>query len=98
MEEMITEPLRIRVGSHVTIYPLGKRHIYYADFWHAGEHKRQSLKTRNLKLARQRAVARDNDLNKGTFKAPAPPSTIHKAVAKYLEFLTIEGKAPNTIV
>lgn len=98
MENMSKPPRRIRVGDRVTIYPRGKQKIYVADFWHDGRHKRLSLGTRNLKVATQRAVRLDADLAAGVFKAPPPPTTIRQAVADYLSFLKIEGRARKTIV
>ena len=47
---------RIRVGEFTTIYKRGKKGVYTADFHHDGEHCRESLKTRNKKIARQRAM------------------------------------------
>jgi hypothetical protein len=50
----------------VVMYRRGKRRIWCADFWRDGQHCRQSLKTQNLKIARQRAQKVDNDLSLGT--------------------------------
>lgn len=94
----MAEPFkRIRVGNRVTIYPRGKKQIYVADFWHDGKHHRQSLETRNLKVATQKAVQIDADLATDAFKAPPPPTAISAAVTDYIEFLKIEGRARKTI-
>jgi integrase len=89
---------RTRVGERVTIYPRGKSQIYVADFWHNNKHHRISLKSRNKKVATQRAVKLDAALADGTYKDPPPPTTIQDAVAAYIEFLKIEGRARKTIV
>ncbi len=56
MEKMKEPKKRILVGERVYIYPRGKTKIYCADFWYDGKHHRRSLKTRNLKVARQKAI------------------------------------------
>lgn len=89
---------RTRVGNRVTIYPRGKTRIYVADFWHDGKHHRQSLGTRNLKVAITKAVQIDADLASDAFKTPPPPTSISAAVTDYIEFLKIEGRARKTIV
>ena len=53
----MTEPSKpILIGERVRIYPRGKKKTYCADFWFDGKHQRRSLKTRNLKIARQKAL------------------------------------------
>jgi integrase len=92
----MSEP--IRVGDRVTIYPRGKKGTYCADFWHNNKHHRQSLKTRNRKVAEQRAVQLANTLIEGTFKAPPPVMTIRQAVDLYIRYLETEGRARKTVV
>jgi integrase len=92
----MTEPLRI--GDRVSIYPRGKLGTYCADFWHENKHKRISLKTRNRRVAEQRALALANDLLQGSFKAPPPSITIREAVENYLQYLATEGRARKTLV
>lgn len=89
---------RVRVGDRVTIYSRGKKQIYCADFWQDGAHHRLSLKTRNKKVAIQRAVQLDADLIAGKFKTPPKPTKIGKAIDAYLDYLTSEGRARKTIV
>ena len=89
---------RTRVGNRVTIYPRGKTQIYVADFWHDGKHHRQSLETRNLKVATQKAVKLDAQLAADAFQSPPPPTAIEQAVADYIAFLRVEGRARRTIV
>lgn len=88
----------IRIGDRVTIYPRGKKGTFCADFWHNGKHQRQSLKTRNRKIAEQRALKLALDLVEGAFKAPPPLVTIGEAIKNYLEHLETENRARKTIV
>jgi integrase len=88
----------IRIGDRVTIYPRGKNRIYCADFWHNDKHGRLSLKTRNRKVAEQRALKLALDLIEGTFKVAPPPMTIRDAIENYFEHLKTEDRAPKTIV
>jgi len=88
---------RIRVGDRVTIFPRGKNKIWCADFWFNGEHRRQSLATRNKKVAVQRAVKIDHDLTAGKFRSVAAKTTIAAAIEEYLKFVEGEGRAPRTI-
>jgi len=89
---------RIRVGDRVTIFPRGAGKIWCADFWFDGEHRRQSLGTRNKKIAVQRAVKLDHDLTVGTFRVVAKATTIGSAIEDYLGFLQGEGRARKTTV
>lgn len=88
----------IRIGDRVTIYPRGKKGTFCADFWHDGKHQRQSLKTRNRKIAEQRALKLALDLVEGAFKAPPPLVTIGEAIRNYLEHPETENRARKTIV
>ena len=54
------------IGNRVRIYPRGMKGIYCADFWAEGKHCRVSLKTRNRKVAVDRAVALAGSLQEGT--------------------------------
>jgi integrase len=95
---MNNHPERIRIGDQVTIYPRGKKKIWCADFWRDGRHCRQSLHTRNQKVALQRAMRLELDLAAGTFRQPPPPITVRQAANDYLQFLQTEGRAPKTLV
>jgi hypothetical protein len=88
----------IRVGDRMTLYPRGKKGVYSADFWRQGKHCRVSLKTRNRKVAEQRAIKLANDLIEGLYKAPPPAMTIQKAIDEYVQYLETEGRARKTIV
>jgi integrase len=93
----MSEPERIRVGDRVTIYPRGKKQIWCADFWRDGQHLRQSLKTRNKKVAIERATKLAATLVDGSYHRPLPSVTIEEAVANYLEHLQTEERAPKTL-
>jgi integrase len=89
---------RIRVGDHVTIYPRGKKGTWCADFWRDGVHCRVSLKTRNKKIAFQRALHLDAKLGSGTYQAPPAPVTVGQAAEDYLKYLETEDRASKTLV
>ena len=65
---MNDESDRVRVGDRVTIYPRGAKRIWVADFWRAGNRKKQSLKTTSKKVAIELAA----ELIGGTYQAPPP--------------------------
>lgn len=93
---------RIQVGEFTTIYKRGKRGTYTADFHHNGEHCRRSLKTSNLKVARQRAMTLERQILDGKIMPPkayvAPtPETIHETLGEFLDYLETEGRRPKTI-
>jgi integrase len=89
---------RFRIGDNLSIYPRGKKKLWCADFWRNGQHCRQSLKTRNQKVAVQRAIKLSTELAEGTFrKAPAPIS-VSAATQDYIEHLRAKGRARKTLV
>ena len=59
---------------------------------------RQSLKTRNKKVAIDRATTLAASLVNGSYHRPPPSVTIAEAVDNYLEHLKTEDRAPKTIV
>lgn len=72
---------RTRISSRITLVPRGKKGIYHADFHHFGKHCRVSMKTSNLRCAKQNAQDLERTLLTGTFQ-PTPkaidfPSAIH---------------------
>jgi len=95
---MPDNPKRIRIGDRVVIYQRGKRMIYVADFWSDGEHRRQSLRTSNKKVAIQRAIKLEIDLASGVIHQVPPPKTIAAAIEDYTAFLKTEGRARKTLV
>ncbi len=89
---------RIQIGDHVTIYPRGKRRIFTADFWHAQQHCRVSLKTRNKRTARQRALRLELQLANGEYLVRPKSTTIADAIDEYIKYLETEGRRIKTIV
>jgi integrase len=91
------ETLRERIGDAVSISRRGKRGIYSADFWHIGRHTRRSLQTRNLKIARQRAIRLEAELAAGAYALPAKPTSVAKAREQYMSAIKGAGRATKTI-
>ena len=88
---------RIQVGDRIVISTRGKKKIYVAEFSHAGQHCRQSLKTQNLKIAKQRAVALESQLVAGTLESKRQAVQLCEAIKLYTTHLTTEGRRPKTI-
>jgi integrase len=87
----------IVIGDRVRIYPRGKKKTYCADFWFDGKHHRRSLKTRNLKVARQKALQLEARLLEGDL-LPAPPAmALDKAIEAYLGHVRTENRRPKTV-
>jgi integrase len=86
------------VGNRVKIYKRGAKGTYCADFWHEGKHCRVSLKTRNRKVAVDRAVDLAHSLKEGTFQPTNSETTLADARDLYLAFLTTEGRAKRTLI
>jgi len=84
------------IGNRVRIYPRGVKGTYCADFWNEGKHCRVSLKTRNRKVAVDRAVALANSLQEGTYQSRVREVTIEAAKDSFLAFVATEGRAQNT--
>lgn len=90
----------------MTIYPRGKKRIYVADFHYCGQHRRQSLRTANRKLATERAVALEAELQQGTFgqrpqqplvvSAPSSPHLLDEAREAYIKDKIADGTQPKT--
>ncbi|MCA9092667.1 MAG: tyrosine-type recombinase/integrase [Planctomycetaceae bacterium] len=88
---------RIRVTHRVTIYPRGKKQIYTADFWFDRQHRRRSLKTRNLKQAKAEANELDHQIRNGSFVHTATDQGIEATVERFLENKRVEERAPRTL-
>ena len=97
---MPESPKRIRAGERVAIYLRGQKRIWCADFWFEGQHHRESLKTRNQKVALRRAVKLDAELMSGKYHLEKPAATIsvRQAIEDYLAYLEVEGRARKTLV
>lgn len=90
--------MRERVGDRVAISPRGKQRIYQAEFWHDGQHRRKSLKTRNRRVALRRALEIEASLASGEFSPKPPAIKIADAINGYLSHLKAEGRARKTLV
>src|SRR5882724_2850999 len=95
-QEQMHKEDRDVVGNRVRIYRRGMKGTYCADFWDDGKHCRKSLKTRNRKVAVDRAVALANSMQEGTYQSRGPEVTIAAARGAFLAFVAIEGRALNT--
>jgi len=99
MHDSTTESAdRTRIGDRVTITRRGKRGTWTADFWHNGQHRHRSLKTANVKVARQRAMRLESELATGDYAAPAKPISIADAVQQFMINRKSEGRAKKTLV
>ena len=88
---------RIRIGDRVTIFRRGKKKIWCADFWRDGQHRRQSLKTADKKVAMGRGTKLAATLVDGTYHRPVPAVTIAETTDSYIEYLKTEDRARKTI-
>jgi integrase len=98
MDPLITTLVRERIGDKVCITPRGKRRIWTAEFHFAGKHCHRSLKTTNLKIARQRAMALEVELVAGGYAAPRKPISLAKTIEEFIVTKKGEGRAHKTIV
>lgn len=92
---------KLRIGDYVTIYPRGQRRVYTADYWKDGKHHRLSLKTRNLKIAKERARKLDLQLAEGIFSSQRVKQVkigLVKAVDDFIAFQKAEGRRRKTWV
>lgn len=89
---------RIPIGNRVTIYPRGKKKNYTAEFWFDGQHRRKSLKTQNKKIATDRALKLELQLQEGTYQSVANGVTIEDAIERYLSSLKADNRARKTMV
>jgi integrase len=85
------------IGEHVRVQPRGKKKIYCADFWHDGKHHRRSLKTRNLKIARQKAIQLELQLVDGGLPQTPTRITLERAMSAYLDYVKTENRRRKTI-
>ena len=85
----------ILIGERVKIQPRGKKGIFTADFWFDGQHHRRSLRIRNFKVARQKALQLENQLLEHSYQ-PAPPSiSLGDAIEAYREYVKTENRGDS---
>jgi integrase len=87
----------IRIGDMVQIRPRGKRGIYTAEFFHNGHHRRRSLKTTRLDIARQRAIKLEADLAVGEYKARPRALSLVEAKDDFIAAKRGEGLKSKTL-
>ena len=99
---MIHEPTvshdHSRIGDKVRIVQRGKRKIWTAEFWQGGEHRRRSLKTSNIKIARTRAQILEGKLAAGEYAPPPKAITIASSIEQFMTSMKANAKARKTIV
>jgi integrase len=86
---------RIRIGEYVTMYLRGR--IWYAQYMVDRQQQRASLKTRNKKEARRRAIQIDARLIAGTCAARLKAQLVNDAADAYLAYLKTEGRSEGTL-
>jgi integrase len=89
----------LRNNAHkITIVRRGKRGIWTAEFHRHGQHRHRSLKTANVKIARQRALLLEVELVTGDYSPPHKPVATADAVKQFMDNRRSEGRAPKTLV
>jgi integrase len=91
-------PDLIRIGDKVQIRRRGKRGKYVAEFWHAGQHRRRSLQTTRLDIARQRAILLEAELLTGAYKPRPKHIALAYAVDEYLTEKKNQGLKPKSLI
>jgi integrase len=85
------------VGNRVRIRRRGIKGTFCADFWNNGKHCRMSLKTKNRKIAVDRALDIAHSLKEGTYQQPKSEVPLKEAASRFLAFHKTEGRADSTI-
>jgi hypothetical protein len=85
------------VGNRVRIRRRGIKGTFCADFWHDGKHCRTSLKTRNRKIAVDRALDIAHSLKEGTYQQKQSEVNLKEAIDLFLAFHKTEGRADTTL-
>ncbi|PQO38856.1 hypothetical protein C5Y96_03010 [Blastopirellula marina] len=101
MTEKHVEKKRILVGDRVTLVQRGKKRIWQMDFYYNG-HRILTTKTRNLKIARKKALVVEAQLIQGTFGSNIQENRIVRtdladAIKQFMEYRVTEGNRPGTI-
>ncbi len=86
------------IGNRVKIRKRGKKGTWIAHFHYDGDHRKRSLKTSNKKVAVERAIKLENELQDGTYQSPDSEIKIKEAVERYIECLTTAKRARKTVV
>jgi len=86
---------REKVGRFITILKRGRS--YYAEVYANGQQTRQSLGTRNLKAAREKALDIDAKLQRGEMPERPTRISVKQAAEAYLAYVTSESRRPKTL-
>lgn len=94
-----TDNEAIQIGDYVSIQPRGKKGTWTANFTQDGAHRRRSLKTRNKKIAQERARRLDLEIAEGMFPGRRQKPVIvglTAAIEEYETYLKSEGRRRKT--
>jgi hypothetical protein len=89
-----TEPYE-RVGEYLSIFMRGNR--WYAHYRLDGKPVRQSLKTKNKKQARIKALAIERELVNDDLRRPQRAPFIKDVIDEYLSHLEAQRRSKSTI-
>jgi integrase len=94
----MTNSERIRIGDHVHMRQRGPKRRWVAEFRHAGQHCRLSLRTARRPEAERKARELEVSLAAGTYSQAPKPQDIAAAVAQFIEAKRVDQRAHKTIV
>lgn len=86
------------IGNRVKIRKRGKKGTWIAHFHYDGDHRKKSMKTTNKKVAIERAIKLENELQDGTYQSSDSEIKIKEAIERYIECLKTAKKARKTVV
>ncbi len=85
---------RLKIGARVTVCQRGQ--IYHAEYYENGKQKRVSLSTKNLKVAKEKAIKIDHALVNGESNQTTDLSLV-EAIELYIDWLRTERRAKSSI-
>lgn len=88
---------KITVTDRIKIYRRGKKGFYCAEFHFHGQHRRESLRTSNLKEAKIQALELDHLIRGGEYQERKNKARIDITITKFLEHKRMEKRAPRTL-
>lgn len=102
---MESQSKRVLVGERVSIIQRGKKRTWTAEFHWRGNHRRKSLKTRNLKIARGLAVRLETQLLHGEYRPTSKaaletcvePMSISQVTEEFVALKTTEGRRKRSL-
>src|SRR5690606_10989777 len=84
--------------NRVKIRKRGKKGTWVAHFHHDGDHRKKSLKTTNKKVAIERAIKLESELQDGTYQNSDSEIQTKEAIARHIACLVTAKKARKTVV